>query len=46
MIESKFGKLQVAVRPIDFDARAHQSAIIHARGLSPETKSMLCRFYQ
>ncbi|WP_379923342.1 metallophosphoesterase family protein [Erythrobacter sp. R86502] len=46
MIESHSGKLQVSVRPIDFDARAHQSAIIHARGLSLETKSQLCRFYQ
>jgi len=46
MIESKSGELRVDIRPIEFDRHAHQSAIHHAEGLSPETKSMLCRFYQ
>ncbi|WP_435418776.1 metallophosphoesterase family protein [Parerythrobacter aurantius] len=46
MVESKSDALHVEVRPVEFDPLAHQSAILRAPGLSEETKSMLCRFYQ
>ena len=46
MIEVDNGNLSVEDRPIDFDAETHRSEIFAVSGLSPETKSMLCRFYQ
>lgn len=46
MIEISGDQLSVQSRPIEFDTQAHRSGINATRGLSPETKSMLCRFYQ
>ncbi len=45
-VEIVGGKLSVSKRPIEFDRNAVQTGIHAISGLSSDTKSMLCRFYQ